>query len=179
MAHQAPPSLGFSRHEHWSGLPFLSPVHKSESEVAQSCPTLSDPMDYSLPGSSIHGIFQARVLEWGAIAFSMANLLKKKTTSFKYVHKTGGFYDRCVLSHLLCPTLCNLVDCSLPRLLCPWASLGMNTGMGCHALLQRIFPTQGSNPHLLHPLHWQEGSLPLAPPGKQILHHLSHQRSHL
>ena len=43
---------------------------KSESEVAQSCPTLSDPMDCSLPGSSIHGIFQARVLEWGAIAFS-------------------------------------------------------------------------------------------------------------
>ena len=43
---------------------------KSEREVAQSCPTLSDPMDYSLPGSSIHGIFQAKVLEWGAIAFS-------------------------------------------------------------------------------------------------------------
>ena len=44
---------------------------KSESEVAQSCATLCDPMDCSLPGSSIHGIFQARVLEWGAIAFSM------------------------------------------------------------------------------------------------------------
>ena len=43
---------------------------KSESEVAQSCPTLSDLMDCSLPGSSIHGIFQARVLEWVAIAFS-------------------------------------------------------------------------------------------------------------
>ena len=43
---------------------------KSESEVAQSCPTLSDLMDCSLPGCSIHGIFQARVLEWGAIAFS-------------------------------------------------------------------------------------------------------------
>ena len=43
---------------------------KCESEVAQSCLTLSDPMDCSLPGSSIHGIFQARVLEWGAIAFS-------------------------------------------------------------------------------------------------------------
>ena len=40
---------------------------KSESEVAQSCPTPSDPMDCSLPGSSVHGIFQARVLEWGAI----------------------------------------------------------------------------------------------------------------
>ena len=43
---------------------------ESENEVTQSCPTLSDPMDCSLPGSSIHGIFQARVLEWGAIAFS-------------------------------------------------------------------------------------------------------------
>ena len=43
---------------------------KSESGVAQSCPTLRDPMDCSLPGSSVHGIFQARVLEWGAIAFS-------------------------------------------------------------------------------------------------------------
>ena len=66
------PVLGFSRQEHWSGLPFPSPVHESEneSEVAQSCPTLSDPMDCSLSGSSIHGIFQARVLEWGAIAFS-------------------------------------------------------------------------------------------------------------
>ena len=46
---------------------------KSESEVTQLCPTLSDPMDCSLPGSSIHGIFQARVLEWGAIAFSVAH----------------------------------------------------------------------------------------------------------
>ena len=43
---------------------------ESESEVAQSCLTLSDPMDCNLPGSSVHGIFQARVLEWGAIAFS-------------------------------------------------------------------------------------------------------------
>ena len=43
---------------------------KSESEVAQSCPTLCDPMDCTLPGSSVHGIFQARVLEWGAIACS-------------------------------------------------------------------------------------------------------------
>ena len=71
-AHQAPLSLGFSRQEHWSGLPF--PLQcmkvKSESEVAQSCPTLSDLMDCSLPGYSVHGICQARVLEWGAIAFS-------------------------------------------------------------------------------------------------------------
>ena len=65
-AHQAPPFLGFSRQEHWSGLPFPSPMR--ESEVVQSCLTLSDPMDCSPPGSSVHGIFQARVLEWGAIA---------------------------------------------------------------------------------------------------------------
>ena len=55
-----------------AGCPFFLQCMKvkSESEVTQSCPTLSDPMDCSLPGSSIHGIFQARVLEWGAIAFS-------------------------------------------------------------------------------------------------------------
>ena len=47
---------------------------KSESEVAQLCPTLSDPMHCSLPGSSVHGIFQARVLEWGAIAFSVCGV---------------------------------------------------------------------------------------------------------
>ena len=48
---------------------------KSESEVTQSCPTLRNPMDCSLPGSSAHGIFQAGVLEWGAIAFSGMTLL--------------------------------------------------------------------------------------------------------
>ena len=47
---------------------------KSQSEVTQSCPTPSDPMDCSLPGSSIHGIFQARVLEWGTIAFATGRL---------------------------------------------------------------------------------------------------------
>ena len=50
---------------------------KSESEVAQSCLTPSDPMDYSLPGSSVHGIFQAGVLEWGAIAFSRSHQIEK------------------------------------------------------------------------------------------------------
>ena len=52
------------------------------------------------------------------------------------------------------------------RLLCPWDSPGKHTGVGCHALLQGIFPTQGSNLRLLCLLHWQGGSVPLAPPGK-------------
>ena len=71
-AHQAPLSLGFSRQEHGVGFHFLLQCMKvkSESEVTQSCLTLRDPMDCSLPGSSAYGIFQARVLEWGAIAFS-------------------------------------------------------------------------------------------------------------
>ena len=66
---------------------------KSESAVAQSCPTLSDPMDCSPPGSSIHGIFQARVLKWGAIAFSECllystiNVNCSNAESFLHVHK--------------------------------------------------------------------------------------------
>ena len=76
-----PPPPGFSRQEHWSGLPFPSPMCevtvKSESEVAQLCPTLSNPMDCSLPGSFVRGIFQARVLKWVAIAFSENNIRTK------------------------------------------------------------------------------------------------------
>ena len=63
---------------------------KSEREVAQSCQTLSDPMDCSLPGSSVHGIFQARVLEWGAIAFSSC-------ITFPYSLKTGVLSLGCPL----------------------------------------------------------------------------------
>ena len=92
---------------------------KSESEVAQSCLTLSDPMDCSLPGSSIHGIFQARVLEWGAIAFSISD---SAATAAKLLQS--------------CATLCDPIDGSPLRLRCPWDSPGKNTGVGCHFLLQ-------------------------------------------
>ena len=51
-------------------------MHESESEVTQLCLTLSDPMDCSLPGSSVHGIFQARVLEWGAIVETFSGLVE-------------------------------------------------------------------------------------------------------
>ena len=71
-AHQAPPSLGVSRQEYWSGAPFPPPGRKYEvSEVKLlSRVRLCDPMDCSPPGSSIHGVFQGRVLEWGATSFS-------------------------------------------------------------------------------------------------------------
>ena len=64
-------------------------IGKSQNEVTQSCLTLSDPMDCSLPGSSIHGIFQARVLEWGAIAFS-DSALSKANSYLKEMHILEG-----------------------------------------------------------------------------------------
>ena len=68
---------------------------KSEIEVAQSCPTLSDPMDCSLPVSSVHGIFQARALEWGAIVFS-----RFKSIIYQNKNKNRGkktYYYACIL----------------------------------------------------------------------------------
>ena len=63
---------------------------KSESEVAQLCPTLSNPIDCSLPGSSIHGIFQARALEWGGIAFSTKHTTLYKIDQNKDYYITGN-----------------------------------------------------------------------------------------
>ena len=77
---------------------------KSESEVAQSCLTLPDPMDCRLPGSSFHGIFQARVTEWVAIAFSVTYLLSH-TYIYSYIY---------VPSLQSCPNLCNPMHCSPP-----------------------------------------------------------------
>ena len=68
-----------------------------------------------------------------------------------------------------CPTL-RPYGLQPARLLCPWDSPGKNTAVGCQALRQGIFPTQGLNPCLLCLLHWQAGSLPLMPPGKPPQH---------
>ena len=128
-AHQAPPSLGFSRQEHGVGCHFLLQCMKveSESEVAQSCPTPSDPMDCSLSGSSIHGIFQARVLEWGAIAFSYFG------ASELNFHPSSILFSRSVMSNSVLPH--RRQPTRVPR---PWHSPGKNTGVGCHFLLQGI-----------------------------------------
>ena len=115
-AHQAPPSLRVSRQEHWRGLPFPSPMHESESEVAKSCLTLRNPMDYSLPDSSIHGIFQARLLEWGAISFST----KMVSVQFSSVVQS-------------CPTLCDPMNRSTP-------------GLPVHHQLPEFTRTQSSRP---------------------------------
>ena len=81
------------------------------------------------------------------------------STSSSTALTPSPYMHACVLSHF------SHVWLFATRLLYPWYSPGKNTGVGCHALLQGIFPMQGSNSHLLH---WQVGSLPLAPPGKPI-----------
>ena len=97
-AHQAPRPWDSPGKNTGVGCHFLLQYMKvkSESEVSQSCPTLSDPMDCSPPGSSAHGIFQARVLEWGAIAFS----IRDSATAAKSLQS--------------CPTLCDPIDGSPP-----------------------------------------------------------------
>ena len=136
---------------------------KSESEVAQSCPTLSDPMDCSLPGSSVHGIFQARVLEWGAIAFSKGLNLVFWIAGRVFTSWTTREAQKLKVKFTkLCPTLETPwnVACQAPL------SMGFsskNTGVGCHFLLQGIFLTQESNPRLLH--------------CRQILYQLSYEGS--
>ena len=73
---------------------------KSESEVAQSCLTLSDPMDCSLPGSSVHGIFQARVLEWGAIAFFV---LAPMASFYSFIHSLTTHHIYYMINSLMNP----------------------------------------------------------------------------
>ena len=84
---------------------------KSESEVTQSCPTLSDPMDCSLPGSSIHEIFQARVLEWGAIAFSEG---RNRDTEIENRRPDTAGKEKVKVNLLSRVWFCDPVDCSLP-----------------------------------------------------------------
>ena len=93
------PVPGFSRQEHWSCHFLLQCMKvKRESEVAQLCPILSDPMDCSPPGSPVPGIFQARVLEWGAIAFSGRPILVEAK---KRVYKHCCFCSVAILQYFL------------------------------------------------------------------------------
>ena len=108
----------------------------------QSCPTLCDPIDSSPPGSPVPGILQARTLKWVATSFSKCMKVKSESEVAQS-----------------CPTL-RPHGLQPTRLLSPWNSPGNITGVGCHSFLQGIFPTQGSNLHLLH--------------CRQILYHLSH-----
>ena len=136
---QAPPSMQFSRPEYWSGLPFPSAGHLPNPRIEPRSPTMQADSLLFVP-------------------------------SRKPGHEFGGtlfnpVYAKLLQSH---QTLCNPMDCSLPGFVCSWDSPGKKTGVGCHFLFQGIFRTQGLNLCLLRLLHWQVGSLPLAPPGKPV-----------
>ena len=140
--------------------------------VDKLCLTLFDPMGHSLPGSSVHGIAQARTLKWVAISFSRASSRPRDRTCLSCI--AGGFFSTtppgkplcyavlCLVAQA-CPTLCDPMDCSPPCSSVHGDSPGNNAGVGCHALFQGIFPIQGSNPGLPH--------------CRQILYCLSHQGS--
>ena len=146
---------------------------KNQNEVIQLCPILSDLMDYSLPGSSVHGIFQARVLEWDAIAFSR---IWGKELHFVHLCISSHFLVQPALAHCLissccclvaqsCPTLCDPMDCSPP-------------GSSVHGISQaRIldglpFPSPGDLPNpgieSMSPV-WQADSLPLNHQGSSYI----------
>ena len=98
----------------WQKVKSLLMKVKSEREVAQSCPTLSDPTDYSRPGSSIHGIFQARVLEWGAIPYLevFAEEIYSNGSSVGLLISISSVQFSSVAQS--CSTPCNPMDCSTP-----------------------------------------------------------------
>ena len=143
-----------------------------ESEVAQSCPTLSDLMDYSPPGSSVHGIFQARVLEWSAIAFSLVLLSSSQTFSSRRTALQQGFsssgllafWARSLLCCLVFSLSCDPMDCSPPGSSVPGLSQA-------RILKWVVFPCLG------------ESSLPVIEPASPALQAnsllLSHQGSPL
>ena len=132
----------------------------SEVKVAQSCPTLCDPMDYT-----VHGILQARILECVAFPFFGGSSQPRDRTQISYA--VGGFFTSWATREA--PTTVKVKVAQLcltlqPRgLYSPWNSPGQNTGVCSHSLLQRIFPTPGSNPGLRH--------------CRQILYQLTHQGS--
>ena len=118
-AHQAPPSLGFSRQEHWSGLPFPSPMHESEKWK----------WSHSVVSDSLRprGLQPTRLLR-----------------PWDFPGKSTGV--GCQLSRVWFFVTPWTVALQAPLGACPWDFLGKNTGMDCHFLLQGIFPTQGLNP---------------------------------
>ena len=120
----------------------MSAAHKQMSQVkvlaAQLCPTLCDPVYCNPPGSFIHGILQARILEWVAIPFLRGSSWPRDWTWVSWI--AGGFFTfratAAAKSLQSCLTLCNPIDGSPPGSPIPGILQGKNTGVGCHFLLQ-------------------------------------------
>ena len=114
-------------------IPTGSKTSASENEVAQSCPTLCDPVDCSPPGSSAHGILQARLLEWVAISFSRGSSWPRNWIQVSRGRRFNLWATREAQESEVaqsCPTLCDPMDCSLPGFSVDFP--GESTGVGCH-----------------------------------------------
>ena len=145
-----------------------------------SCVWLCGPMNCSPPGSSVHGDSQGKNtgVDFHALLQGIFLTQRSNLCLLHLLHWQAGSLPLappglpvillwwCLVTQL-CPILWPY-RLWPARLFCSWDSPGKNTGVVCHALLQETFLTQGWNPefNLLHLLHWQAGSLPLAPPGK-------------
>ena len=149
--------------DHWHGwgdfpLPFSSRLPCCYCLVAKLCLTLCDPIDWSLPGSSVHGIVQARILEWGAISSSRGSSWPRDWT---HVSCLAG---RVFTAENESENHSAVSDSLRPHgWYTPWNSPGQNAGMDSSLFLQGLFPTQGSNPGL--------------PNCRRILYQLSHKGS--
>ena len=135
---------------------FVGNSLKVKVNLTQLCSTLCNPMDYSPPGSSVHGILQARILEWVAIAFS------RDLPNPGFEPRSPALQADSLPTELPGKLTCTLIihvssvvsdSLQTHGLLCPWNFLGKNTGAGYHFLLQGLLPTQGLNPCLLCLLH--------------------------
>ena len=145
--------------------------------IAQLCPALCDPVDCSPPGSSVHVDSPGKNTGIGCHALLQGIFQPRDGTQVFHISCiAGGFFmirqqgspqtsnvSVLCLATQLCLTLCNPMNSSPPGSFVCGDSPGNNTGVGCHGLLQRIFPTQGSNPGLSH--------------CRQILYQLSHEAS--
>ena len=132
--------------------------------------SLLDPkLPWSIHRSQVFCLF-------GYCRLEITLLISQQMWTFCFIPSAAYPWDgmgACVRSHFSCVQLCAAFWLQPARLLSPWDSPGKNTGVGCHALLQWIFPSWGSKPDLLTIyLHWRVGSLPLAPPGKpRVVYH--------
>ena len=136
--------------------------------VAQSCLTLCDPMDHSPPGSFVHGILQARILEWTDMPSSREPSQPRDQTCVSYVSCIGMRSK----SFQSCPTLCDPLDCGpsgssnygiLQARILKWVAMPFSRGSSQSRDQTYIYYVY---------LPWQVGSLPLVPPGKPQARHL-------
>ena len=158
IGRQVPQFMGFSRKEYWSGLPFSSPGDLPDpgTEPVSCVSCLADRFFTTAPSGEPSSTHEELSLHSCCVHVNKTVAYWNLVCYRNFLHGAKSF-QLCLFSNLC--TVAHQAPLSM-------GSFRQDTVVGHHALLQGIFPTQGLNPHLLCLLHWQAGSLPLAPPGK-------------